>query len=262
MKFPDGGRYRVNLNFETKDHVDLAPALQQMGFWNSRQDYGGHAFLVKHCTGQLAAPAKGALISVYAGSAYHRTWLITENVCALILVNARSLRGTGQLPIFVEDFIAVDDGQVVSDNRPLKFRWPISTVEPHCWMPHLPFWICCHTTCFVVKPSHGPWCAWLEFRPAINLRKSSWCKIVANRKSLPSPEPIDPASRKNSCRCWTYPIVKCCSGTVIWVSLPAKTYDLEVWLSPRQNNLSRKFSSCSNFLVKFFRPETHAGTLA
>ena len=93
-------------DFEPKDHVDLGAGLQQMDFETAAKISGARFVTL---TGQLARLQR-ALIQFMLDT--HITDHGYTETYVPYLVNADSLRGTGQLPKFAEDLFAVDDGQL------------------------------------------------------------------------------------------------------------------------------------------------------
>lgn len=93
-------------DFEPKDHVDLGAALQQMDFETAAKITGARFVTL---TGQLARLQRALIqfmLDIHTSEhGYVETYVP-------YLVNADSLRGTGQLPKFAEDLFAVDQGQL------------------------------------------------------------------------------------------------------------------------------------------------------
>jgi seryl-tRNA synthetase len=158
------------------------------------------------------------------------------------LVNADSLRGTGQLPKFAEDLFAVDDGQlylIPTAEVPVTNIVRDSIVDA----AQLPLKFVAHTPCFRSEAgSHGR-----DVRGLIRqhqFEKVELVQIVAPEASAEAHEQLTGQAEKIlQMLDLPYRKMLLCTGDMGFAS--TKTYDLEVWL-PSQNTY-REISSCSNF---------------
>ena len=163
------------------------------------------------------------------------------------MVNADSLRGTGQLPKFKEDLFAVSGS--TQDNAQL-YLIPTAEVPVTNFVrdeiiaaEQLPLKFCAHTPCFRSEAgSYGR-----DTRGLIRQHQFEKVEIVQIVKPADSYEALEGLTR-NAERILQllglpYRVMALCSGDIGFGS--AKTYDLEVWL-PGQNTY-REISSCSNF---------------
>ncbi|WP_349677945.1 aminoacyl--tRNA ligase-related protein, partial [Methylophaga sp. UBA4204] len=136
-------------DFEPKDHVDLGAGLQQMDFETAAKITGARFVTL---TGQLARLQR-ALIQLMLDT--HITEHDYTETYVPYLVNADSLRGTGQLPKFAEDLFAVDDGQlylIPTAEVPVTNIVRDSIVDA----AQLPLKFVAHTPCFRSEAgSHG-----------------------------------------------------------------------------------------------------------
>ncbi len=223
-------------DFEPKDHVDLGAGLQQMDFETAAKITGARFVTL---TGQLARLQR-ALIQLMLDThisdhGYTETYVP-------YLVNADSLRGTGQLPKFAEDLFAVDDGQlylIPTAEVPVTNIVRDSIVDA----AQLPLKFVAHTPCFRSEAgSHGR-----DVRGLIRqhqFEKVELVQIVAPEASAEAHEQLTQQAEKIlQMLDLPYRKMLLCTGDMGFAS--SKTYDLEVWL-PSQNTY-REISSCSNF---------------
>ncbi len=163
------------------------------------------------------------------------------------MVNADSLRGTGQLPKFKEDLFAVSGS--TQDNKPL-FLIPTAEVpvtnfvrDEIVAVEQMPLKFVAHTPCFRSEAgSYGR-----DTRGLIRQHQFEKVEIVQIVKPQDSYETLEAltrhAERILQLLGLPYRVMALCAGDIGFGS--AKTYDLEVWL-PGQNTY-REISSCSNF---------------
>lgn len=223
-------------DFEPKDHVDLGAGLQQMDFETAAKITGARFVTL---TGQLARLQR-ALIQLMLDT--HITEHDYTETYVPYLVNADSLRGTGQLPKFSEDLFAVDDGQlylIPTAEVPVTNIVRDSIVDA----AQLPLKFVAHTPCFRSEAgSHGR-----DVRGLIRqhqFEKVELVQIVAPEASAEAHEQLTGQAEKIlQMLDLPYRKMLLCTGDMGFAS--TKTYDLEVWL-PSQNTY-REISSCSNF---------------
>lgn len=223
-------------DFEPKDHVDLGAGLQQMDFETAAKITGARFVTL---TGQLARLQR-ALTQLMLDT--HITEHGYTETYVPYLVNADSLRGTGQLPKFAEDLFAVDDGQlylIPTAEVPVTNIVRDSIVDA----AQLPLKFVAHTPCFRSEAgSHGR-----DVRGLIRqhqFEKVELVQIVAPEASAEAHEQLTGQAEKIlQMLDLPYRKMLLCTGDMGFAS--TKTYDLEVWL-PSQNTY-REISSCSNF---------------
>ncbi len=161
------------------------------------------------------------------------------------LVNAESMRGTGQLPKFEEDLFKVPgDGEAAT-----RYLIPTSEVSLTNFVrdeivppESLPLKFTAHTPCFRSEAgSYGK-----DTRGMIRQHqfdKVEMVQIVAADKSYAAlDEMVGHAEKILQKLDLPYRVLSLCSGDMGFSA--AKTFDLEVWL-PAQNTY-REISSCSN----------------
>ena len=231
-----------SFDFQVKDHVEL-------GARNGWLD------------GDAAAKLSGARFTVLRGglARLHRAlaqFMLDLHVAehgyletnVPLLVNADSMRGTGQLPKFEDDLFStvVGDGESASDKRYLipTSEVPLTNLvrEEIVDAGALPMRMTAHSMCFRAEAgSHGR-----DTRGMIRQHQFEKVELV----SVTTPAESD-AEHERMTRCaevvleklgLPYRKVLLCTGDMGFSA--RKTWDLEVWL-PSQDTY-REISSCSN----------------
>lgn len=222
--------------FAAKDHVDLGTALQQMDFETAAKLSGARFVTLTGKLARLQRALTQFMLDLHSDQhGYTETYVP-------YLVNADSLRGTGQLPKFAEDLFAVDDGQlylIPTAEVPVTNIVRDSIIEAE----QLPLKFVAHTPCFRSEAgSHGR-----DVRGLIRqhqFEKVELVQIVAPDASGDAHEELTGQAEKIlQLLGLPYRKMLLCTGDMGFAS--TKTYDLEVWL-PSQNTY-REISSCSNF---------------
>ena len=224
-------------DFEPKDHVDLGTALKGIDF-ELGVKIAASRFVV--LTGPLARLQR-AIIQLMldthvADHGYAETYVP-------FLVNAESLRGTGQLPKFEADlFKASDDPKlylIPTAEVPVTNRVRDDIIEAK----DLPLKYVCHSPCF--RSEAGAYGR--DVRGMIRQHQFETVELVQIVKPEDSEQAHEDltAHAENILKILNLPYRKMllCAGDTGFSS--AKTYDLEVWL-PGQGAY-REISSCSNF---------------
>jgi len=224
-------------DFEAKDHVDLGAQLQGMDFELGAK-IAGTRFVVLN--GGLARLQR-AIIQLMLDT--HTAEHGYNEVYVPFLVNAESLRGTGQLPKFEDDLFKA------SSNPDLYLiptaEVPVTNIVRDVIIDakDLPLKFVCHSPCF--RSEAGAYGR--DVRGMIRQHQFEKVEIVQIVK------PEDSARVHEELTLHAEVILKklnlpyrkmlLCAGDTGFSS--AKTYDLEVWL-PAQGAY-REISSCSNF---------------
>jgi len=232
-------------DFPVRDHVDLGEGLGQLDF----------AAAVK-LTGSRFSVMKGPLACLHRALAQFMLDVHTREhgyteVYVPYLVNADSMRGTGQLPKFEADLFHVprDSKQSEADADRLYLiptaEVPVTNLVRDEIVPPeaLPLKFVAHTPCFRSEAgSYGR-----DTRGMIRQHQFDKVEIVQMVKPEDSYAALEAltANAEAILRKLGLPYRKMllCTGDMGFSS--AKTYDLEVWL-PAQNAY-REISSCSNF---------------
>ena len=231
--------------FDVRDHVDIGEGLGQLDF----------AAAVK-ITGSRFTVMKGPLARLHRALAQfmldqHTTEHGYTEVYVPYLVNADSMRGTGQLPKFEEDLFHVPRyaNQAGADAEKLYLiptaEVPVTNLlrDEIVAEEALPLKFVAHTPCFRSEAgSYGR-----DTRGMIRQHQFDKVELV----QMVKPEDSYAALESLTGHAETilqklglpYRKMALCSGDMGFSA--AKTYDLEVWL-PAQNTY-REISSCSNF---------------
>lgn len=244
----------AQLDFQPKDHVDL-------GEQNGRLDFATAAKI----TGARFAVLRGGIARMHRALIQfmldtHTAEHGYEETYVPYLVNADSLRGTGQLPKFEEDLFKVpgerDYYLIPTAEVPVTniVRDEIIDAE------QMPLKFVAHTPCFRSEAgSHGR-----DTRGMIRqhqFEKVELVHIVEPSRSWDALEElIGNAETILQKLNLPYRVVTLCGGDLGFSA--AKTYDIEVWLPGQQKY--REISSCSNMedfqarrmMARWRNPET------
>ncbi|OYY59931.1 MAG: serine--tRNA ligase [Hydrogenophilales bacterium 28-61-11] len=228
-----------SFDFTVRDHVDIGESLGQLDF----------AAAVK-ITGSRFSVMRGGLARLHRALAQfmldtHTAEHGYTEVYVPYLVNAESLRGTGNLPKFEEDLFQVP--RVDADKLYLipTAEVPVTNLlrDEIVAAETLPLRFVAHTPCFRSEAgSYGR-----DTRGMIRQHQFDKVELV----QMVRPEDSYAALESLTAHAETilqklglpYRKMALCSGDMGFSA--AKTYDLEVWL-PAQNTY-REISSCSNF---------------
>ncbi len=226
------------LDFEPKDHVDLGDAIGLLDF-EAAARLTGSRFAVM--AGALARMHR-ALIQFMLDT--HTTEHGYTETYVPYMVNADSLRGTGQLPKFEEDLFKLcgESGYylIPTAEVPVTNLIRDQIIEAD-YMPRK--WVA-HTPCFRSEAgSYGK-----DTRGMIRqhqFEKVELVQAVPAERSFEALEELTGHAEAILQKLGLpYRVVTLCTGDIGFSS--AKTYDLEVWL-PGQGKY-REISSCSNFV--------------
>jgi seryl-tRNA synthetase len=225
--------------FQVKDHVDLGETLGMLDFATATKISGSRFSLMTGALARLHRALAQFMLDVHT-----REHGYTE-VYAPYLVNAASMRGTGQLPKFEEDLFAVPRGEEGKFYLIPTAEVPVTNIVRDEIVPLelLPLKFVCHTPCFRSEAgSYGK-----DTRGMIRQHqfdKVELVQIIHPEKSYEGLEQLTGHAETILQRLdLPYRVVALCAGDMGFSS--AKTYDIEVWL-PGQNAY-REISSCSNF---------------
>jgi len=233
----------AKFGFEVKDHVSIGEELGGLDFETAAKISGARFSLLK---GPLARLHRGlAQLMLDTHSDQHG---YTETYVPY-LVNAASMRGTGQLPKFEEDLFRVP--RMMGEEGEKNFyliptaEVPVTNMVRDEIVPldQLPLKFVAHTPCF--RSEAGS--AGRDTRGMIRQHqfdKVELVQIVHPERSYEMLEELlghaETILKKLNL---PYRVVKLCTGDIGFSA--ALTYDIEVWL-PAQNTY-REISSCSNF---------------
>ena len=224
-------------NFEVKDHIAIGAGLSGMDFESATKIAGARFVTLKGQISRLQRALTQFMLDVHSEQhGYLETYVP-------LMVNAESLRGTGQLPKFEADLFKLETDPpyylIPTAEVPVTNLVRNEIVEASS----LPLRFVCHTPCFRSEAgSYGK-----DTRGMIRQHQFEKVELV----QIVRPE--DSAQAHEALTGHAEEILKklglpfrrmlLCAGDTGFSS--AKTYDLEVWL-PGQDAY-REISSCSNF---------------
>jgi seryl-tRNA synthetase len=249
-------------NFTPRDHVDLGERLQAMDFDMAAKITSARFVVLSGALARMQRALTQFMLDLHTGEHGY-----TE-VYVPYMVNADSMRGTGQLPKFEQDLFKIrrekivakanaaehPEGEVYRDGFERKEEYlyliptaevPVTNIARDCIFAadELPKKFVCHTPCFRSEAgSYGK-----DTRGMIRqhqFEKVELVQLVEPSKSYAALEQLTNHAEEVLKRLQLpYRVMALCAGDMGFSA--AKTYDLEVWL-PSQNTY-REISSCSNF---------------
>ncbi len=223
-------------DFTPKDHVDIGEGLGLFDFETATKIARARFVLMKGGLSRLHRALAQFMLDVHTAEHGY-----TE-VYAPYLVNADSMRGTGQFPKFEDDQFAVTaDGLYLIPTAEV----PVTNIVRGEILAaaQLPMKFVCHTPCFRREAgSYGK-----DTRGMIRQHQFDKVELVQIVHPAQSDAGLEELTghAENILKKLGLPyrVMTLCTGDMGFSS--AKTYDIEVWL-PGQNAY-REISSCSNF---------------
>ncbi|HFD91972.1 MAG TPA: serine--tRNA ligase [Gammaproteobacteria bacterium] len=231
---------RPSFDFEPKDHVDLGEGLEMLDFDAAAKLTGSRFMTMQGPLARLHRALIQFMLDLHVREHGYR------EVYVPYIVNADSLRGTGQLPKFADDLFAIErDGRcdefylIPTAEVPVTNLLRGEILEDEA----LPRRFVCHTPCFRSEAgSYGK-----DTRGMIRqhqFEKVELVQAVRPEESYDALEELTGHAETVLQRLGLpYRVVALCAGDMGFSA--AKTYDLEVWLPGQQKY--REISSCSNF---------------
>ncbi|MFN7085063.1 MAG: serine--tRNA ligase [Burkholderiales bacterium] len=226
-------------DFATRDHVDIGSGLGQLDFDAAAKIAGARFALMKGPLARLHRAIAQFMLDVHTAEHGY-----TE-VYAPYLVNAESMKGTGQLPKFEEDLFAVPRSDGGKFYLIPTAEVPVTNIvrDEIIAGDRLPLKFVCHTPCFRSEAgSYGK-----DTRGMIRQHQFDKVELVQIVHPAASYELLEELTGHAETILkrleLPYRTVTLCTADMGFSS--AKTYDIEVWL-PGQNTY-REISSCSNF---------------
>ena len=226
-----------SFDFEVKDHVELGARHGWLDGETAAKLSGARFTVLRGQLARLHRALAQFMLDLHSGEHGY------EETNVPVIVNADSMRGTGQLPKFEEDLFATQLGEhkrylIPTSEVPLTniIRDEILDAE------RLPLRMTAHSMCFRSEAGSGG----RDVRGMIRQHQFEKVELV----SIAKPEDSE-AEHQRMTRCaetvleklgLPYRRVLLCTGDMGFGA--TKTYDLEVWL-PSQNTY-REISSCSN----------------
>jgi len=223
--------------FEARDHVDLGELVGGTDFETAVKLSGSRFAVMRGSTARLHRALTQYMLDTHTGEHGYQECYVPY------LVNADSLRGTGQLPKFEEELFATrgDDPYYLIPTAEV----PVTNLVRGQILEAagLPLKMTAHTPCFRSEAgSYGK-----DTRGLIRqhqFEKVEMVQIVRPEESMQALEELTGHAETILQRLeLPYRVVSLCTGDLGFSAV--KTYDLEVWL-PGQSAY-REISSCSNF---------------
>jgi seryl-tRNA synthetase len=241
-----------------RDHVELGERLGQMDFAAAAKLTGARFVVLRRDLARLQRALIAFMLDLHVREHGY------EELYVPFIVNAESLRGTGQLPKFGADLFALDRAATGGNDWRLipTAEVPVTNLlrevilEPE----ELPKKWVAHTPCFRAEAG----AAGKDTRGMIRqhqFEKVELVQAVVPEDSPRAHEELTAHAEEVLKRLeLPYRVVALCAGDLGFAA--SKTYDLEVWL-PAQNRY-REISSCSNFgdfqarrlLARYRHPQT------
>jgi seryl-tRNA synthetase len=237
-----------SFHFEIKDHVDLG-ALHGLDFASATKITGSRFVVLKGVIAKLHRALAQYMLDL------HTTQHGYEEINVPLIVNALSMRGTGQLPKFEEDLFKVprkiseslieQEAHIEDENFYLipTAEVPVTNLaRDHIFQAQeLPQQYVAHTPCFRSEAgSHGR-----DVRGMIRQHQFEKVELVHFVKPTDSLEALEKLTEHAQAVLEgleiPYRKILLCTGDMGFGSM--KTYDLEAWI-PSQNTY-REISSCS-----------------
>ena len=222
-------------DFPVKDHVDLGESLELLDFATAAKIASSRFVLMRGDLARLHRALVQFMLDVHTREHGY------EEVYVPYLVNADSMRGTGQLPKFEEDLFKLNNGMYLIPTAEV----PVTNIvrDEIIANENLPIKMVAHTPCFRSEAgSYGR-----DTRGMIRQHQFDKVEMVQLVRPEDSYAALDEITGHAEAILnkldLPYRVVALCAGDLGFSA--AKTYDLEVWL-PGQNTY-REISSCSNF---------------
>src|SRR3989304_4034221 len=224
-------------SFAPKDHADIGAKLGMMDFDTAAKITGARFVVMNGPLARLHRALIQFMLDLHTQEhGYTETYVP-------YMVNADSLRGTGQLPKFEQDLFALKGEQayylIPTAEVPVTNIVRDVIVEAN----YMPRKYVCHTPCFRSEAgSYGK-----DTRGMIRQHQFEKVELVQGVRPQDSYKALEElaghAEEVLKRLELPYRVMALCAGDMGFAA--AKTYDLEVWLPGQQKY--REISSCSNF---------------
>lgn len=220
-------------DFEIKDHTDIGEGLGQLDFALASKLTGARFSTLKGGLARLNRALIQFMLDTHISKGYTEMYVP-------YMVNAESLKGTGQLPKFEEDLFKVSDSYYMIPTSEVPLT---NTVRDTILAPSdLPMKLTAHTPCF--RSEAGS--AGRDTRGLIRQHQFEKVEMVQIVRADTSMQALDEMTAQAESILQAlelpYRVITLCTGDMGFGAV--KTYDIEVWL-PSQDAY-REISSCSN----------------
>ena len=245
----------TKLDFEAKDHVELGAPNDWLDFETAAKLTGSRFVVMRGGMAKLHRALTQFMLDTHSNEHGY------EEVYVPYIVNADSLRGTGQLPKFEEDLFKLGGEQEYYLIPTAEV--PVTNIvrDQILDAKDLPKKFVAHTPCFRSEAgSYGR-----DTRGMIRQHQFEKVEMVQLVKAEDSWAALDSLTANAEAILQKlelpYRLLALCAGDTGFSA--AKTFDLEVWLPGQQ--AYREISSCSNFLdfqarrmqARYRNPETN-----
>ena len=217
------------------DHVDVGENLELLDFATATKIASSRFALMRGGLARMHRALTQFMLDTHTQEHGY------EEVYVPYLVNADSMRGTGQLPKFEEDLFKLNNGMYLIPTAEV----PVTNIVRDEIIPteNMPIKLVAHTPCFRSEAgSYGR-----DTRGMVRQHQFDKVEMVQFVKPEDSYDALEELTGHAEAILQKldlpYRVLALCSGDIGFSS--AKTYDLEVWL-PAQNTY-REISSCSNY---------------
>jgi seryl-tRNA synthetase len=246
-----------SFDFAVRDHVDIGEGIGGLDFDSAAKITGSRFVVLRSGIARMHRALIQFMLDTHTGEHGY------QEVYVPFLVNADSLRGTGQLPKFEEDLFKLQGEQnyylIPTAEVPVTNLARDVIFEPNQLGAEGIKWVC-HTPCFRSEAgSYGR-----DTRGMIRQHQFEKVELVRLVRAQDSDAALEQltthAERILQLLDLPYRKVLLCGGDMGFAA--RRTYDLEVWLPGQQKY--REISSCSNFgdfqarrmLARWRNPET------
>lgn len=225
--------------FAPKDHADLGAGLNMLDFELAGKIAGSRFSVMRGSLARMHRALSQFMLDL------HTTEHGYTEVYVPYLVNADSMRGTGQLPKFEEDLFSVERQGAEKLYLIPTAEVPVTNIVRGeiVAADQLPLKFVCHSPCFRSEAgSYGRDTKGMIRQHQFD--KVELVQLVRPENSYESLEELTGHAEAVLRRLeLPYRVMSLCAGDMGFSA--AKTYDLEVWLPGQQ--AFREISSCSNF---------------
>lgn len=226
-------------DFAVRDHTDVGEGLGLLDFAAAAKISGARFSVLKGALSRLHRALGQFMLDVHTSEHGYTEAYVPY------MVNADSMRGTGQLPKFEEDLFGIPRGEQGKFYLIPTAEVPLTNLVRDEILPldQLPLKLTAHTPCFRSEAgSYGR-----DVKGMIRQHqfdKVELVQIVHPEHSYAALEELTSHAESILQRLeLPYRVMALCAGDI--GAGAAKTYDLEVWLPAQQTY--REISSCSNF---------------
>jgi len=219
-------------DFAPKPHWEIGEALDILDFQRGAKIAGEGFTVYKGMGAKLEMALINFMLDVHDRQGY-------TQILPPVLMNEKSMIGTGQLPKFKEDMYQCTDGYYLAPTAEV----PVTNLYADEYMEDLPVFLTAYTACFRREAGkHGQ-----DTRGII--RQHEFNKVELVKFTIPETSYEEHEKLTHDAEeilqllKLPYRVMNLCTGDLGFSA--AKTYDLEVWV-PAQGKY-REISSCSNF---------------